>query len=146
MWVLKSVKAAELEQALLVLPMMLVERLIQYLITLLKRKLAVELASKVAIFVIKTHRKAIVANQALVRPLKELQGLMRGRLAEERDRVGFNLAAFGAIARAADEANANKNFDQALTSEEIWGELGLGADVAAKMSGRKNDGKKKQSV
>ena len=89
LWVLKSVKAAELEQALLVLPMMSVERLVQYLLVLLKRNMAVKLCSKVAVFVVKTHKKALLASQGLSRPLRELKGVMRVRLEAERDVGGL---------------------------------------------------------
>ena len=54
------------------------------------------------------------------------------------------MAAFGAITREADERNASKNIEVGLSSSEIWGELGLGSDTAAKLSGNSNDNKKRK--
>ena len=59
LWVLRSVKSAELEQSLLVLSMRHVERLIYYLIVLLRSGRGVELCSRVAIFMITTHQKQV---------------------------------------------------------------------------------------
>jgi len=59
LWVLRSVKSAELEQSLLVLPLSHMERLIYYLIVLLRSGRGVELCSRVAIFTIKTHQNQV---------------------------------------------------------------------------------------
>jgi len=59
LWVLKSVKSAELEQSLMVLSMRHMERLVYYIITLLKAGRGVELCSRVAIFMITTHQKQV---------------------------------------------------------------------------------------
>lgn len=59
LWVLRSIKSAELEQSLLVLPLTHVERLIYYLIVLLRSGRGVELCSRVAIFMIKTHQSQV---------------------------------------------------------------------------------------
>ena len=59
LWVLRSVKSAELEQSLLVLPLTYMERLIYYLIVLLRSGRGVELCSRVAIFMIKTHQNQV---------------------------------------------------------------------------------------
>lgn len=68
-------------------------------------------------------------------PLRELRRLIRIRLAEARDVVGFDLAALKLISKV---ANDRKQF---LTSEhaqptDIWAGLGLGSDVAAALEGR----------
>ena len=59
LWVLRTVKSAELEQSLLVLPLSHIERLIYYLVTLLRRGLGVELCAKAAIFLVKTHENQV---------------------------------------------------------------------------------------
>ncbi|KAL3908426.1 MAG: hypothetical protein SGARI_003068 [Bacillariaceae sp.] len=56
LWVLKSVKQAELEQSLLVLPLKHVERLLYYLILLLRNGRGVELCARVSVFLVKTHQ------------------------------------------------------------------------------------------
>lgn len=59
LWVLKSVKHAELEQSLLVLPLGHVERLLYYLVLLLKAGRGVELCSRVSVFLVKTHQNQV---------------------------------------------------------------------------------------
>ena len=59
LWVLRSVKSSELEQSLLLLPLGHVERLVYYLVVLLRKGNGIELCSRVAIFVIKTHHNQV---------------------------------------------------------------------------------------
>lgn len=59
LWVLRSVKSAELEQSLLVLPLGHLERLVYYIIVLLKSGRGVELCSRVAVFMVKTHQNQV---------------------------------------------------------------------------------------
>jgi U3 small nucleolar RNA-associated protein 12 len=59
LWVLKSVKQAELEQSLLVLPLKHVERLLYYLVKLLQSGQGVELCAKVSVFLVKTHQNQV---------------------------------------------------------------------------------------
>jgi U3 small nucleolar RNA-associated protein 12 len=59
LWVLKSIRHAELEQSLLVLPLGHVERLLYYLVVLLKSGRGVELCSRVSIFLVKTHQNQV---------------------------------------------------------------------------------------
>jgi hypothetical protein len=64
-------------------------------------------------------------------PLRELRRLLRLRLAESRDTVGFNLAALRAVAQnvaSKKEAFLDYNNEQ---SKDIWAGLGLGRDLAA---------------
>ena len=58
-WVMKSIKPVELEQSLLVLPIQYVERLLYYIILLLKRGEGIELCSKIGVFLVKTHQKQV---------------------------------------------------------------------------------------
>lgn len=59
LWVLTTIKSAEVEQSLLVLPIAHVERLIYYIILLLRSGKGVELCSKVAIFLMKAHQNQV---------------------------------------------------------------------------------------
>ena len=58
-WVLRTIKSAELEQSLIVLSMRHVERLMYYLILLLKKGSGVELSSRVAVFLVKAHQNQV---------------------------------------------------------------------------------------
>ena len=59
LWVLKSVRSAELEQSLLVLPLGHVERLLYYLVVLVKSGRAVELCSRIGVFLVKVHQNQV---------------------------------------------------------------------------------------
>lgn len=59
LWVLRSVKSAELEQSLLVLSFKHLERLFYYIITLLKCGRGVELCARIAIFMVNTHQNQV---------------------------------------------------------------------------------------
>ena len=58
-WVLRTIKSAELEQSLIVLSLRHIERLMYYLILLLKSGRGVELCSRVAIFLVKAHQNQV---------------------------------------------------------------------------------------
>ena len=65
LWVLRSVKSVDLEASLLVLSLNHVERLLYYLILLLRVGKATELCAKIAVYVVKAH-------QAQVRTVKTI--------------------------------------------------------------------------
>lgn len=74
-------------------------------------------------------------------PLRELRRLVRLRLAEDRDTVGFNLAALRAIAKVVQENKSSYFNPDENQSADIWAGLGLGSDVAAALEqkgGRNN--------
>jgi U3 small nucleolar RNA-associated protein 12 len=59
LWVLKSVKQADLEQSLLVLPLGHVERMLYHLILLLRSGRGVETCARVSVFLVKTHQNQV---------------------------------------------------------------------------------------
>ena len=77
-----------------------------------------------------------MATRKLATPLRELRRLVRMRLSQDRDTVGFNLAALRVIARVVQEnKNSYFNADEAQ-SKDVWAGLGLGSDVAAALEQR----------
>mmetsp|Transcript_43919 Transcript_43919/g.49822 ORF Transcript_43919/g.49822 Transcript_43919/m.49822 type:complete len:1114 (-) Transcript_43919:152-3493(-) len=133
-WVLRSIPSADLEQSLLLLTLQHIERLFFYLISNLKNGKEIELSCRVAIFLVTTHQKQIALHNSLLIPLRELRRLVRFRLSESRDRIGFNLAALRRIGILHQE---NKRIMQSSVNNNvrnnsnIWDGLGLGSDVAA---------------
>jgi U3 small nucleolar RNA-associated protein 12 len=59
LWLLRTIKPADLEQALLILPMSHMARLVHYMILLLRKGLGVELCSKVAVFLVRIHQNQV---------------------------------------------------------------------------------------
>lgn len=125
LWILKSVKHAELEQSLLVLPVDYVSRLLYYLVALLRNGQGVEICSRVAIFLVKTHQYQIQANNwKLAKPLQELRRLLRLRLDESRSIVGFNLSGLNLVSQHF--GTVDKIADNDFTSAKaIWSGIGL---------------------
>lgn len=77
----------------------------------------------------------IVTHQSIVVLLRELRRLVRLRLTESRDIVGYNLAAMRLISQAAQEKKQLQLHIDAQP-QDIWAGLGLGSDVAALLDGR----------
>lgn len=66
LWVLKSVKLSELEQSLLMLPLGHVERLLYYLVLLLRNGRGVELCARISVFLVKTHQNQVCSVATVV--------------------------------------------------------------------------------
>lgn len=137
LWVLRSVKSAEIEQSLLVLPMDHMARLIYYLIVLLRNGQGVELCSRAAIFLIKTHQNQLVGQDKMLVPLRELRRLLKLRLAEARDTIGYNLAAIRIINKVSTEHKNRYHIPDDEFKKDVFKDLGLGSDVAAAMQKKK---------
>lgn len=75
-------------------------------------------------------------------PLRELRRLVRLRLAESRDIVGYNIAATKLVARIAHEKKEAFLSTFESQSTDIWAGLGLGSDVAAALEGKSKRRKK----
>jgi U3 small nucleolar RNA-associated protein 12 len=59
LWVLRTIKSAEIEQSLILLSLRHIERLMYYLILLLKSGQGIELCSRVAVFLVKAHQNQV---------------------------------------------------------------------------------------
>jgi hypothetical protein len=67
--------------------------------------------------------------------VRELRRLIRLRLAETRDVIGFDLAAMKLISKAANERKQSYLGAQS-SPKDIWADLGFGSDVAAALERR----------
>jgi len=137
LWTLKTVRNADLEQALLVLPMIKVERIMHYFVELLLRGEGLEVVARSVVGLLKQHRKGVVANKNMAGTLGRVRKLLRVRLESERDLCGYNLAASRSVAKERRERREEKEGFGGMTGEEVWGQIGLGSDVAAALQGRK---------
>lgn len=126
LWVLKTVKLAELEAALLVLDVMKVERLVNYMSENLRRGAGVELVARVSIFLVKTHKgQFAAASSAMGAALADLRALLKRRLEGRREMVGFNLAAMKAAKRMAKgRREAKAGIGRGKELDDVWGNLG----------------------
>jgi hypothetical protein len=78
----------------------------------------------------------IISNRMLSVPLLELRRLLKMRLLESRDTIGFNIAAIRMISKVAIERK-NRATLADDDKKNIWAGLGLGSDVAAALQSRK---------
>lgn len=135
LWILRTIKSAELEQSLLILPLSHMERLIYYLILLLRKGQGVEICSRAAIFLIKSHQNQMIyggsgssgqksSNMSI--PLRELRRLLKVRLGEARDTVGYNMAAMRMVIRLSKERRSRYHIPDAdETPVDVWKGAGL---------------------
>ena len=80
----------------------------------------------------------ILTSRSAFIPLRELKRLLKERLEESRDTVGFNLAALRAVAKtAADRKESYLNYEQSNDMKDIWAGMGLGSDLAAALQSRR---------
>lgn len=71
-------------------------------------------------------------------PLRQLKRLVKLRLEEIRDTVGYNIAAMKSVSRIANEKkNEYITSDMDQNANDIWTGMGLGSDVAAALQSKK---------
>lgn len=81
----------------------------------------------------------IIANEkSFAAPLRELRRLVRHRVGEARDRVGYDIAALRLIGQTAQARKASFLTHSQDENTDVWAGMGLGSDVAAVLSGRPN--------
>ena len=79
-----------------------------------------------------------MSNRSTIVPLRELRRLLRERLTESRDIIGFNLAALRAVgATAANKKGQYLNYKNQEQTKDIWAGMGLGSDLAAALESRR---------
>lgn len=93
MWAIAKVPLAELEEALLTLPMTLIPSLLTYTIEWFKNRLDLVVAARVLNLLLKVHHNQIIANGALRVQLEALREIQTRQLAEIKHTIGFNIAA-----------------------------------------------------
>ncbi|KAJ1949514.1 beta transducin, partial [Linderina pennispora] len=105
----ERVRAAELEDALLVLPFARVLALLAYVDVWARRRWNTPLTSRVLFFLLKTHQNQLVATRTMRPRLDSIRSHLRAAVAAQRDQIGFNLAALTAL-KTEWEANATAEF------------------------------------
>lgn len=107
-----ALQAADLEQALLVLPFTEALRLLSYLCQWLKKGLQTELCCRVSTLLVRLHHPQLVATPSARPTLIQLQTLLRQRVQGLKDTMGFNLAALQHLKRSMKERQAGLTLGQ----------------------------------
>ena len=107
--VVTRIPAAALQDALLVLPFSQVSALFTFLAIWAEKGWNLPLTCRVLFFMLKTHHKQIVASKDLRALLEGVRGSLRKALTEQKDLMGFNLAALRVIGSKVKESE-NRSF------------------------------------
>ncbi|GAA5891359.1 hypothetical protein JCM8208_002599 [Rhodotorula glutinis] len=106
--IVKGIPAAQLQDALLVLPFGRVTQLIEHIDVWAHKGWQLALTSRVLFFLLRTHHSQIVATRALRPTMVQLKGHLRESLKKQKNTLGYNLAALKFLAR---QHEANKVAD-----------------------------------
>ncbi|KKA19292.1 WD domain protein [Rasamsonia emersonii CBS 393.64] len=91
--VVQKIPAASLQDALLVLPFSKLPALFTFLDIWASRQWAIPLTCRVLFFMLKTHHRQIVSSKMMRPMLDRIRSTLRRVLAQQKDEMGFNLAA-----------------------------------------------------
>jgi U3 small nucleolar RNA-associated protein 12 len=100
---LAKIPAAQLHDALLVLPFSSLPSLFTFIAIWLHRQWNITLTCRVLFFMLKTHQKQIVASRELKSVLENMRKDLRRTLNGNKDLIGFNVAAMKFIGERVDE-------------------------------------------
>ena len=75
----------------------------------------------------------IVANKRMAVPLRELRRLLRIRLMEARDTIGYNLAAIRITSNLAKEHKERFHIPEESSKVDVFAGMGLGSELAAEI-------------
>ena len=115
--VVQKIKAAALQDALLVLPFDQVPSLFTFLRIWAERQWNMPLTCRILFFMLKTHHKQLVASKSMRPMLDEIRERLRGALQAQKDEMGFNLAALRFVGRRMEDMGKKQYVD-----EEVWEE------------------------
>lgn len=114
----QKIKAAALQDALLVLPFTNVTSLFTFLHMWISRQWSMPLTCRVLFFMLKTHHRQIVANKTMKTMLYEIRQHLRSALLRQKDEMGFNLAALKFVGNKVQEKGSKQYVDEALWDGE----------------------------
>ena len=123
--VVQRIKAADLQDAILVLPFNQVPALFTFLQIWAERQWNIPLTCRILFFVLKTYHKQIVASKMMRPMLDEIRKHLRMALQKQKDEMGFNLAALRFVKTRMEE-NTSKNYVDELMWEAEEEEIGKG--------------------
>ncbi|KAI9813074.1 MAG: hypothetical protein M1827_004294 [Pycnora praestabilis] len=115
--VVQKIKAAALQDALLVLPFDKVIALFTFLSIWASKEWNMPLTCRILFFMLKTHHRQIIASKTMRPLLDGIKGKLRRALQRQKDEMGFNLAALRFIGNGVRERGTRDYVD-----EETWEE------------------------
>lgn len=116
--VVQKIKAAALQDALLVLPFDKVSALFTFLRIWAERQWNMPLTCRILFFMLKTHHKQIVASKQMRVLLDDIREDVRRSLETQKDEIGFNLAALRFVGRRIGQLGRSDFVDEDNYKEE----------------------------
>lgn len=116
--VFQKIKAAALQDVLLVLSFDKVASLFTFLRIWAERQWNMPLTCRILFFMLKTHHKQIVSSKSLRPMLDGIREQLRGALQAQKDEMGFNLAALRFVGRRMGEMGKKQYVDEQVWEEE----------------------------
>lgn len=115
MKVLMKIKAAALQDALLVLPFSILPLLFTFLNIFAQKSMNIPLTCRILFFMLKTHHKQLVASKNMKMMLDGIRQNLRQSLQGQKDQMGYNLAALRVVGTQIQESGVKEYVD-----EETW--------------------------
>lgn len=116
--VIQKIKAAALQDALLVLPFDKVTSLFTFLRLWTERQCNMPLTCRILFFILKTHYRQIVASKTMRPMLDDIRQHLRMALQRQKDEMGFNLAALKFVGNKVRENGRKEYVDEAMWAQE----------------------------
>lgn len=116
--VVQKVKAAALQDALLVLPFDKVTSMFTFLQLWAERQWNMPLTCRILFFMLKTYHRQIVASKTMRPMLNDIRHHLRGALQSQKNEMGFNLAALKFVCNRIKENGSKDYVDEATWEEE----------------------------
>ena len=116
--VVQRIKAAALQDALLVLPFSQVPALFTFLQIWAEKQWNVPLTCRILFFVLKIHHKQIVASKTMRPMLDGIRQRLRRALQRQKDEMGFNLAALNFVGSRMKDKGSKNYVDEVIWEEE----------------------------
>ena len=118
LYIVQKIKAAALQDALLVLPFEKVTALFSFLRIWAERQWNMPLTCRILFFMLKTHHRQIVSSKAMRGALDEIREQLRAALQNQKNEMGFNLAALRFVGRRMGETGRMEYVDEKTWEEE----------------------------
>jgi U3 small nucleolar RNA-associated protein 12 len=120
--VLQKIKAASLQDALLILPFSTLPGLFTFINIFVTRSMNIPLACRILFFMLKTHHRQLVASKTMRAMLDGIRMNLRQALKAQKDEMGYNLAALKIIGTAVKEKGVKDYVDEETWNEEDKGQ------------------------
>jgi len=113
--VFQAIKAASLQDALLVLPFSILPALFTFLNIFATRSMNIPLTCRILFFMLKVHHRQIVASKTMRPMLDGIRANLRQALKKQKDMMGFNMAALKVIGTQVKDRSVKDYVD-----EDTW--------------------------